>query len=170
MVLIDIDRDGAKKQLENISRVVREGIIDVRNSLNKLRPEALKEGTLQGSLEKMIQNYTDVSKINVKLCYQWGDADFEKTTEDVIFRTIEESITNSLRHGHARNVSIILTQDEDNYHVVIQDDGTGASEFKYGFGLTQMSERIAIIGGKVSYDGKDGFKTMIEFKRRDENG
>lgn len=170
MVLIDIDRDGAKKQLENISRVVREGIIDVRNSLNKLRPEALKEGTLQGSLEKMIQNYTDVSKINVKLCYQWGDADFEKTTEDVIFRTIEESITNSLRHGHAKNVSIILTQDEDNYHVVIQDDGTGASEFKYGFGLTQMSERIAIIGGKVSYDGKDGFKTMIEFKRRDENG
>ena len=170
MVLIDIDKDGAKKQLENISKVVREGIIDVRNSLNKLRPEALKEGTLQGSLEKMIQNYTDVSKINVKLCYQWGDADFEKTTEDVIFRTIEESITNSLRHGHAKNVSVILSQDESNYRVVIQDDGTGASEFKYGFGLTQMSERIAIIGGKVSYDGKDGFKTTIEFKRRDKNG
>lgn len=170
MVLIDIDKNGAKKQLENISKVVREGIIDVRNSLNKLSPEALKEGTLQGSLEKMIQNYTDVSKINVKLCYQWGDADFEKTTEDVIFRIIEESITNSLRHGHAKNVSVILSQDESNYRVVIQDDGTGASEFKYGFGLTQMSERIAIIGGKVSYDGKDGFKTTIEFKRRDKNG
>lgn len=170
MVLIDIDRDGAKKQLENISRVVREGIVDVRNSLNKMRPEALKEGTLKGSLDRMIENYVAVSGIRVKLDYQWRDAYFEKTTEDVIFRIIEESVTNSLRHGHAENVSIVMSQDDRNYFITIKDDGTGADDIKYGFGLTQMKERVAIIGGKVSFDGSNGFKTSISFRKAGQHG
>lgn len=92
-----------------------------------------------------------------------GEVDFEKTTEIVIFRAIEEAITNSIRHGQAQHIWLKLTHDETHYYVDISDNGRGCQNIKYGFGLTQMQERLATIGGKVSYQGDDGFKIKIMF-------
>ena len=74
----------------------------------------------------------------------------EKTTENVIFHIIEESITNSLRHGHASAVMIDCLENEHAYLLQIQDNGTGAKNFKPGFGITQMRERVAIINGQMT--------------------
>ena len=57
LVLIDLDPSRAKKQLKNISEVVREGIKDVRRSIEKLRPGALEGQSLQVALEKIIRDY-----------------------------------------------------------------------------------------------------------------
>ncbi|MGZ7196766.1 sensor histidine kinase, partial [Streptococcus pyogenes] len=77
------------------------------------------------------------------------DVDLDKTKEDVIFRVIQESITNSLRHGHARHVDIQLTSNSS-YCLIIQDDGVGFDHnIRFGYGLTQMQERLAIIGGEA---------------------
>ncbi|WP_304652242.1 sensor histidine kinase [uncultured Ligilactobacillus sp.] len=163
LVLVDMDKESAKKQLHNLSEIVRQGIVDVRRSLNKMRPGALEELSLKASLQELIRPYTKIANLTIELDYQWGDADFEKTTEIVIFRTIEEAITNSIRHGQAQHIWLKLTHDETYYYVDISDNGRGCQDIKYGFGLTQMQERLATIGGKVSYQGDDGFKIKIMF-------
>ncbi len=163
LVLVDMDKESAKKQLHNLSEIVRQGIVDVRRSLNKMRPGALEELTLKASLQALIKPYTKIANLTIELDYQWGEVDFEKTTEIVIFRAIEEAITNSIRHGQAQHIYLKLTHDETHYYVAISDNGRGCPNIKYGFGLTQMQERLATIGGKVSYQGDDGFKIKIMF-------
>ncbi|MDO5078994.1 sensor histidine kinase [Streptococcus minor] len=159
-VLVDVDPERAKVQLKNVSNVVREGISDVRRSLEKLRPGALEGRTLKDALEKMIADYQELSRLDIQFDYQWGEVDLDRTKEDIIFRVIQESITNSLRHGHARRVTIQMTSDSA-YRLCIQDDGIGFDTLQYGYGLTQLQERLAIIGGKAEFVNHQGFRTNV---------
>ena len=170
LVLIDINKDEAKNQLEKIQIAVKQGIKDVRKALNRIRPGALNNYTLKESLKKMLKEYADISRIKIDFSYHWGSADFEKTTEDVVFRIIEESITNSLRHGHASQVSIACTKpDQNTYQMVIKDNGLGAKKIIPGYGITQMKERVAIINGKISFDGQNGFKIVVDIPVEDDS-
>lgn len=149
MVLIDIDPKAAKTQLQKISVAIKQGIKEVREVLNQLRPDALKSYTLASALNKMLKEYSDISHIKINFNYAWGDADFQKTTENIIFRVIEETVTNSLRHGHATEIWIDCTSNDSFYVLSIHNNGKSAAKIKPGYGITQMKERLAIINGTV---------------------
>ena len=161
IAMIDRNPAATKKQLLIISKVVRQGIGDVRNSLNKLRPGALEEKGLRGAIENMIEEFANVSNLNVILDARVDNIDIEKTKEDILFRIIQESITNSLRHGNATEVKISLYELDNELCLDIQDNGSGCKEIHKGFGLTQMKERVAIINGTVSFNGDNGFLTCV---------
>ena len=167
-VLIDINPQAAKTQLDKISQAVKSGIKGVRKTLNQMRPGALSNYTLETSLRKMLEEYSDISRLKIQFNYQWQNPDFEKTTENVIFRIIEESITNSLRHGHASEVMIDCLETSNVYLLQIQDNGTGAKNFKPGFGITQMRERVAIINGQMTIDSENGFNIVVEIPKEKE--
>ena len=163
-VLVDIDTNRAKEQLNNVSVVVRDGIRDVRGSLNKMRPGALENNTLKEALIKIIREYEAISNLEIHLCYEWDNIDLDIAKEDIVFRVIQESITNSVRHGHAKTIWIELLE-EESYVMTIQDDGVGFDELHYGYGLKQMQERLMIIGGSVRFENRDGFYTHIEIPK-----
>lgn len=162
IALIDIDPEKAKKQLLLVSDVVRVGIKDVRRSLYKLRPGALEDSTLKDGLTKMIAEYEGVSNLKIDLHYNWDKVDMDNTKEDIIFRMIQESITNSLRHGHASEIEVNLFVHDDEYIIIIQDNGTGCESIKYGYGLKQMRERVSILNGTINFSGENGFRTAIQ--------
>ena len=163
-VLVDIDTNRAKEQLNNVSVVVRDGIRDVRGSLNKMRPGALENNTLREALIKIIREYEAISNLEIHLRYEWDNIDLDIAKEDIVFRVIQESITNSVRHGHAKTIWIELLE-EESYVMTIQDDGVGFDELHYGYGLKQMQERLMIIGGSVHFENRDGFYTHIEIPK-----
>ena len=163
-VLVDIDTNRAKEQLNNVSVVVRDGIRDVRGSLNKMRPGALENNTLKEALIKIIREYEAISNLEIHLRYEWDNIDLDIAKEDIVFRVIQESITNSVRHGHAKTIWIELLEKET-YVMTIQDDGVGFDELHYGYGLKQMQERLMIIGGSVRFENRDGFYTYIEIPK-----
>lgn len=158
---IDINPQATKKQLMVISKVVRQGIVDVRNSLNKLRPGALEQHGFKGAIENMIEEFTSVSDLTISLDYRLDKVDFENTKEDILFRVIQESVTNAVRHGDATHIDISLYIEDNNLYLKIQDNGHGCEEIHYGFGLKQMKERLGMINGKVAYDGHHGFLTIV---------
>ena len=164
-VLVDIDTNRAKEQLNNVSVVVRDGIRDVRGSLNKMRPGALENNTLKEALIKIIREYEAISNLEIHLLYKWDNIDLDIAKEDIVFRVIQESITNSVRHGHAKTIWIELLEEEEAYVMTIQDDGVGFDELHYGYGLKQMQERLMIIGGSVHFENRDGFYTHIEIPK-----
>ena len=164
-VLVDIDTNRAKEQLNNVSVVVRDGIRDVRGSLNKLRPGALENNTLKEALIKIIREYEAISNLEIHLLYKWDNIDLDIAKEDIVFRVIQESITNSVRHGHAKTIWIELLEEEEAYVMTIQDDGVGFDELRYGYGLKQMQERLMIIGGSVRFENRDGFYTHIKIPK-----
>lgn len=170
IAMIDNNPKATKQQLQVVSKVVRQGIGDVRNSLNKLRPGALEEKGLKGAIEKMIQEFSSVSDLTIYFDYQLDRVDFENTKEDILFRIIQESITNALRHGGATHIDILFYIEYQTLILTIKDNGVGCSEIYYGFGLKQMQERVAIINGTIEYDGTEGFLTVVKIPiQRGEN-
>lgn len=161
IAMIDINPEATKKQLMVISKVVRQGIVDVRNSLNKLRPGALEQHGFKGAIENMIEEFTSVSDLTITLDYRLDKVDFENTKEDILFRVIQESVTNAVRHGDATHIDISLYKEDNSLYLKIQDNGQGCEEIHYGFGLKQMKERLGMINGKVAYDGHHGFLTIV---------
>lgn len=161
IAMIDINPEATKKQLMVISKVVRQGIVDVRNSLNKLRPGALEQHGFKGAIENMIEEFTSVSDLTISLDYRLDKVDFENAKEDILFRVIQESVTNAVRHGDATHIDISLYIEDNNLYLKIQDNGQGCEEIHYGFGLKQMKERLGMINGKVAYDGHHGFLTIV---------
>ena len=66
-----------------------------------------------------------------------------------------------MRHGDATHIDISIYIEDQKLKLEIQDNGQGCEEIHYGFGLKQMTERLAMISGKVAYDGHHGFLTVV---------
>ena len=163
-VLIDIDPGRAKTQLQSVSTVVRDGIKDVRGSLNKLRPGALEDHTLRDAVLKLVHEYQVISHLQVDLTYDWDEVDLDVMVEDTVFRVIQESMTNSVRHGHASHMQISFLV-EDAYIMILQDNGVGFDHLQVGYGLKQMRERVSILGGRIEFANRNGFYTRIELPK-----
>ena len=163
-VLIDIDPGRAKTQLQSVSTVVRDGIKDVRGSLNKLRPGALEDHTLRDAVLKLVHEYQAISHLQVDLTYDWDEVDLDVMVEDTVFRVIQESMTNSVRHGHANYMKISFLV-EDAYVMILQDNGVGFDQLQVGYGLKQMRERVSILGGRIEFANQNGFYTRIELPK-----
>ena len=162
IVMIDANPEATKKQLKVISKVVRQGMVDVRKSLNRLRPGALEKQGFKEAIEKMINEFASIGEVDISLDYRLENLDLENTTEDILFRTIQESMTNSVRHGGASKINIALYLKDGNLCLMIKDNGIGCENITYGFGLKQMKERIAIINGTVKFKGTDGFAVLVK--------
>lgn len=162
IVMIDTNPEATKKQLKIISKVVRQGMVDVRKSLNRLRPGALEKQGFKEAIEKMINEFASIGEVDITLDYRLDNLDLENTTEDILFRTIQESMTNSVRHGGASRINVALYLKDDNLCLTIKDNGIGCENITYGFGLKQMKERIAVINGMVKFKGIDGFAVLVK--------
>ena len=157
IAMIDHSVEQTKKQLSVISEVARQGIKDIRRSVNKLRPDALEHLTLEDALFKMIQDTMAVSNVNISLISSVEKLKFNSDEEDIIYRVVQEGITNAVRHGAATKISIYITKKEKWLTLLIQDNGKGCEKIETGFGLIHIEERIGLLHGTVAYDGSDGF-------------
>ena len=139
---------------------------DVRRSVNELRPDALEQRDLLSAIHKMISQMSAASKAKITLDNSAGRLALGEDEEEVIYRIIQESITNSIRHGKADTVGIRMTREYNIVTITIKDNGVGAQNIELGFGLTHMKERLDMLGGKIQVDGSNGFCVMAEIPIR----
>lgn len=166
LAIIDVSPETTKNQLNRISEVARQGLKDVRRSVNKLRPDALEHLRLEGALSQMIDDMTATTKTKIYLNMNVKLLKFSSDEEDIIYRVIQESITNAIRHGHAEKIEIEISRENQWLTILIQDDGDGCEEIKPGFGLKHMKERLSLLNGTVAYDGSCGFTIAVRIPIR----
>ncbi len=157
MELILIAPDAVKNQLQSIADVARQGMTDVRRSVKALRPDALEKMELGEAIENMIEQI--VISTHVTIDYECGIdlSRFDSNEEEIIYRIVQESITNALRHGKATVIKVDIYYDDGALVICISDNGIGCKDIKNGFGLTHMKERLDMLGGRLECDGTDGF-------------
>lgn len=150
--------EDTKRQLEVISDVAREGIQDVRRSVNELRPDSIERLSLEYAVTKMITDINSLTQTKIYLDASVSRLKYDEDEENAIYRVIQESITNSIRHGNASEIWVTMKEVCSELIIVIKDNGTGCMEIKKGFGTKHMQERIKMLDGTISFDGSDGFK------------
>lgn len=82
---------------------------------------------------------------------------FNKDEEDVIYRIVQESITNAIRHGKAEQIRVRIDREYNMLKIYIKDNGIGCADVQKGFGLHHMEERLDMLKGTLTYHGEDGF-------------
>lgn len=157
LTTIDVSIEATKQQLNVIGNVARQGIMDVRRSVSKLRPDALENLKLEEALNNMITEIGKVTKTNIYFNSQIKSLKFKPDEEDTIYRVVQEGITNAIRHGEAAEISINIARKDKQLNIVIKDNGKGCAEIKQGFGLRHIKERVRLLNGTVEYDGSNGF-------------
>ncbi|MDO4649073.1 MAG: sensor histidine kinase [Eubacteriales bacterium] len=154
---IDIAPDMTKQQLQTISEVTRHGIREIRRSVSELRPDALERLRLDHAITKMVNDMSRVSGAKVYFNCEVKNLRFDEDEENAIYRVIQESITNAIRHGNASRIWITMNKEESDIILQIRDDGIGCKNMKSGFGTKHIKERIQMLGGTVAFDGSNGF-------------
>ena len=160
LVLMDIAPDKAKEQLEGIGDTARRGLQDVRRSVRKLKPDALERMSLSNAIHQMIEDMSKVTNTKIYFVSYTEELKFEADEEEVIYRIIQESTTNAIRHGKATEIWIRMSEKEEELTIIISDNGCGCDDIKEGFGLKHIRERVELLNGEVNYQGLIGF-TMI---------
>lgn len=157
LMTLEIAPDLTKKQLNKIRDAAKKGITDVRRSVKKLRPDDLERLPFQEALLEMTKDYSASSGMEITVdIFSWSDK-LRQDQEDVIYRVLQESITNANRHGHATKVKITIGGNEKYLLILIADNGTGCEDVKQGFGLKHMRERLELLHGFMHYWNDGGF-------------
>lgn len=130
----------------------------LRGTLNRLRHPAAEESGLEASLVSLVESWRShgAARPAVQLDMQGDLTGVRGLVARTAYRVAQECLTNALRHGAAREISLRIerrTGAEDALLIRVEDDGGGdAAQVSQsaGYGLTGMRERIATLGGSLS--------------------
>jgi signal transduction histidine kinase len=136
---------------------------DVRRLAVELRPSALDDFGLVAALERLTTSFAEQSGIAVDFQTSLGGERLSGEVETALYRIVQESLTNVVKHARARHVSILLTRTTGSIKAVIEDDGQGfdpAEGTHDGFGLVGMRERLALLGGRLQVESGEAGTTI----------
>jgi len=147
----------ARRIADNADHVYGAAADLVRN----LRPPALDELGLATALEACVARWRESSpELAVQLSVGGALDDLGETLNLVVYRVVQEALTNCVRHARARHLYIDLTRAPDrpdSLLLEIRDDGAGISAAAHGgTGLTGMRERVALLGGRFELLSQPG--------------
>lgn len=153
------------KQLNLLEKMLHESQLEMRALLLHLRPVGLKNKTLEQGLIQLIKELKQKIPLNINADIE--EIKLEKGVEDHLFRIAQESISNTLRHAKAENITIELFRAGNRVILRVTDDGLGfdinqIDDTRYG--LHTMKERALEIGGTCHVISAPQSGTRIEVK------
>ena len=151
-------------ELQDMKALVDRAIQGVRNVAVNLRPAALDMG-LGAAIEWLCSEFTERSGIACALQVPEEDIVLDDARAVVIFRIVQESLTNIARYAQASQVDVNLGLRGNDLGLEVRDNGCGfdvaAAAQKKSFGLLGMSERALAMGGHVDVVSASGQGTVV---------
>ncbi|MBT2637757.1 sensor histidine kinase [Bacillus sp. ISL-41] len=157
--------DRETKQLKMVEEMIHQSQLEMRALLLHLRPVALKGKCLQEGIEELLIELRQ--KVTMDIKWKVEPFPLDKGVEDHLFRILQESVSNTLRHAKAEELEVLLIKRDDKVIMRIVDDGIGfnVEEAKAGsYGLQNMHERAGEIGGTLKIVSVENKGTRLEVK------
>lgn len=158
------DKERVVKELGDISDSASQALDEVREITNNLRPQLLDRLGLTKAIIAMLKKYAGV--IDIKSDIDNVDGLFEENEEISIYRIVQESVNNTIKHSNASTVKVKIKRIENRIIVEIKDNGKGFDPQslpteKRSFGLTGLRERAQLLGGELVIDSQIGVGTKV---------
>ncbi|MFK9090224.1 sensor histidine kinase [Bacillus salipaludis] len=157
--------DEAFSEIHDYKIMVRSALYEVRRIIYDLRPMALDDLGLVPTLRKYLQtieeyhNQSKINFVNVGL-----ESRLPTKYEVALFRIIQESVQNALKHANACEIKVKLEITNAAITVMIKDNGVGfdtAKQKPESFGMIGMRERVDLLRGEITFDSKIGKGTDV---------
>jgi two-component system, NarL family, sensor histidine kinase DevS len=158
------DPEALGAALEEVRDLVRSTLQDVRRLAVELRPKALDDFGLVPAVERLTESFAEQTRIDVEFVHNVPDGRLPPEVETALYRIVQESLTNVVKHARAGHVSIVLTSKAGSVSILVEDDGVGFEPSRArgdGLGLIGMRERIGLLGGRVTVESRPGAGTTF---------
>jgi signal transduction histidine kinase len=159
-----MDDTDARAAAVELRELVVSTLQDVRRLAVELRPSALDDFGLVAALERLTDSFAEQTGISVDFQTALAEERLPEEVETALYRIVQESLTNVVKHARARRVSILLARKHGSVKAVVEDDGRGfdpADQSDRGFGLVGMRERLALLGGRLEVESAQEAGTTI---------
>ena len=154
--------------MEEISEAAAYSINEIRQIAHNLHPYQLEHLGLTTALETMIEQTAESSEIKFDTDFDDVDNLLSKESEINLYRVVQESLNNILKHSQATEAKIRLIRNNGNLNLSIEDNGKGfdlgATKVKRGLGLTGISERARMLNAAFDIHSHEGQGTEINLK------
>jgi len=166
------DRGTAEEQLDEISSAATHAIEEVREIAHNLHPYKLERFGLTKTLEAILLQASRACGINFTSKIEAVDNLFPKQAETSIYRIVQESVNNIIKHSEATQANLTIRIEVGKMILRIKDNGRGIEPREEtngksaggGFGLVGMSERVRMLGGVFALESSTNNGTTIEVR------
>ncbi len=148
------DVAAAVNNLEVCEALARESLDEVRYSVRAIRRDSGNEGT--ELLRRLTVHYASLTGMEIEFHIDALVSPLPAQVVAVLYRAMQEALTNAQRHGRATRVTVSLRREGAHLQLDVVDNGKGAAVAKKGFGLTSMTDRVRQLGGDLAIQTSPG--------------
>ena len=164
-----IDDDEKRKRflnaIETTITIAQAGVRSMRRIISDLRPAILDDLGLGAAIEWLMNDFQNKSGIQCTLEGTIDHVDIDERRSIALFRILQESLANILRHAQATEVELRVWEDSETILMEVKDNGRGIGagdlEKKRSFGILGMRERALSFGGTVCVTGEQEIGTTV---------
>lgn len=151
--LIGRDAGAASREIDEVTRVARDALSQVRRAVSGIRAAGL--GAELASARQLLESD------GIHIAYALDDVELPTEMETVLALVVREAVTNIQRHARARRVEVAVEASGNGVRLRIGDDGRGGDIIP-GNGLRGMRERVEALGGRLRIEAARDVGTRIE--------
>jgi len=160
-------KEECKNSLEYINQVIE----NVRRLSQDLSPLVLEDLGLTAGLKWLINNFAKNNSIRIAHDIENIDRLLSQDSRIIIYRILQETLTNIVKHSKAEKVSVVISKHDDEISFLVEDNGIGFNlnntvikkDTLMGLGLKTIEERVRILGGSLYLQSQEGKGTRITF-------
>lgn len=151
--------------LHEVSELISKSITELRHLSKSLNNDTILNDGLKASITREIQRINNLNLLTASFTYD-GNVSLSPKTELIIFRVLQEFISNTIKHAKAKNLTITIKSINGTVSICAKDDGCGfdIETVNKSNGLINIDARIAMINGKLVINSKPakGTELLIE--------
>lgn len=160
-LILQLDRlakripDACREEVEQAATTARRSLEEVRGLARRLRPEVLDELGLVPAVGNLCDRMSQQTGLPIVHHLPSRLSDLGDDAELVIYRVVQESLTNVVRHAHAKRADVRLVEGDGHVELSIRDDGVGCRDVALnpdGSGMRSMRERAVLVGGQFEVE------------------
>lgn len=159
------DKSVFENEINSMNEMIEHSVRRLKKLISELRPEVLDNLGLIPAVEWLIEQF--ITRSGVKVIYkpEIKNLNLSKQKQLNIYRIIQESLTNALRHSKATEINLRITETENNLQISIQDNGQGFNidslDPIHSIGITGMKERALSFGAELKIQSTSGNGTTV---------
>ena len=151
-----------REDLVKLRSQCQNATMDMRGIMNDIHPYLIDKVGLLSALESYVARFEQIHGRKVYIFYRDRVLNLGKAEEIIVYRIIQEALTNVVKHSSADEVDIYFKETEGSLQVEVMDNGEPQNELAAGNGLWGMKERANLIGGDlVCNGGETGFAVTL---------
>lgn len=159
-------RDGLEQQVNNSVRIIGEAISDLSDISRSMSPEIILNNGFVKALEYEVNQLNKPGIYNIRLSVTGEPVFMEAQKELLLFRIVQESLNNIVKHANASNINIILHFTDHALKLEVTDNGKGFNpeQHQQGNGLGNIAKRASLLNGHYGVRSCPGEGTSITIK------